>query len=328
MPRADPCLCAMLLSGRYRLVDLATQSYLVLVAGIIGLLRGEHWITLVLLHLAAVAGIHALTTFEENTEHSRSELPAAWWRRGLGWLREIYPVLLYPAIYVEIETVNRMLAAPRIDPWLLRADHALFGFQPAEVFPVALPHPLFSEFMHASYLSFYAMVGGIALWLAASNRPACRHFVAVVSLMFYACYAIFLFVPAWGPRVLSADTPERAWFAAQYGRSPRPVPEAATRLPVHLTLAFVERHGEIPAAAFPSSHVAVALGTTWLSWRHLRRLRWLHLCFTLTILFSTVYTRAHYAVDVLGGLVAAAVLLPAAQALYAATDGRRQTPRS
>lgn len=318
----------MLPPGRYRLVDLATQGYLLLVAGMAVFLRGEHWLTVVVLHFAALAGVHVLTRFEENTDRATSDLPDLWWRRGLGWLRDIYPLLLYPGVYVEIETMNRMLAAPRIDPWLLRADHALFGFQPAEIFPVAMSQPLFSEFMHVSYLSFYAMVGGIPLWLAARNRPACRHFIAVMSLMFYACYAVFLFVPAWGPRVLSADTPERAWFEAQYGHTPRPVPEETTRLPIHQALAFVERHGEIPAAAFPSSHVAVALGTTWLAWRHLRGIRWLHLFFTLTILFSTVYTRAHYAVDVFGGILAAAVLLPAAHALCVSTDGRRQTSRS
>ena len=326
--RADPRVGAKYSPGRYRLVDLCTQGYLGLVAGLALVVRGEHWVGLVGFHLAALAGVHLLTRLDHRKAGATGNHSAPAWRRGLSWLRELYPLLLCLGLYVEIETVNRMLVFPRLDPWLMRADHALFGFQPAEAFPVAMAQPIFSEFMHVSYFSFHAMIGGIGLWLAAHNQAACRHFIAVVSLMFYACYTIFLFAPAWGPRVWSADTPERTWFVAQYGRAPREVPEATTRLPGHRALTFVEEHGEIAGAAFPSSHVAVALGTAWVAWRYFRRMRWLYAFCALTILFSTVYTRAHYAVDVFGGLMAAAVLLPAAQALYARTDGRRQTARS
>ena len=170
-------------------------------------------------------------------------------------------MLLYVGLYVETAVLNRMINLPRIDPWLLRADHALCGFQPAEAFPLAMAQPLFSEFMHLSYVSYYLMVGGVGLWLSLRDRAACRHFVTVVSLVFYACYATYLFVPAVGPRVLFEATPERAQFVAQYGREPRPTPTPNGGEWAQRTFALVEQHGEIPGAAFPSSHVAVALVT-------------------------------------------------------------------
>ena len=237
-------------------------------------------------------------------------------------------MLLYIGLYVETAMLNRMINLPRIDPWLLRADHALCGFQPAEAFPLAMAQPLFSEFMHLSYVSYYLMVGGVGLWLSLRDRAACRHFVTVVSLVFYACYATYLFVPAVGPRVLFEATPERAQFVAQYGREPRPTPTPNGGEWAQRTFALVEQHGEIPGAAFPSSHVAVALVTAWFSWRYIRRIRWPHFFFALTILFSTVYTRAHYAVDIIGGLLATPVLFIAAQALHARFNESRQTERS
>ena len=318
----------MPLLSRYRLVDFATQGYLLFVALVALALRGEHWVELVTLHFGAMAVVHVLigTNRQPATPDlaNRKTKSAAWQE----WLREFYPILLYVGLYVETMVVNRMVDLPRLDPWLLRADHALFGFQPAEGFPVALAQPLFSEFMHLSYVSYYVMVGGVGLWLSLRDRAAFHHFVTVVSLVFYACYAIYLFVPAVGPRVLFEATPERAQFVAQYGREPRPTPIPANGQWAQRAFALVEQHGEIPGAAFPSSHVAVALVTAWFSWRYIRRIRWLHLFFALTILFSTVYTRAHYAVDIIGGLVATAVLFPAAQALYARAEGQRQTERS
>lgn len=317
----------MPLLSRYRLVDFATQGYLLFVALVALALRGEHWAELVALHVGGMAVVHLLITSDPRAatadfDHRQSTITAC-----RAWLREFYPILLYIGLYVETVVVNRMVNAPRLDPWLLRADHALFGFEPAEAFPLALAQPLFSEFMHLSYLTYYVMVGGVGLWLSLRNLPAFRHFVTVVSLVFYACYATYLFVPAVGPRVLFETTPERDQFVAQYGREPRSAPPPASGQWAQRVFVLVEEQGEIPGAAFPSSHVAVALVTAWFSWRYIRRIRWLHLFFALTILFSTVYTRAHYAVDAIAGLVAAALLFATAQALYLRANRPRQTER-
>ena len=314
--------------SRYRLVDFATQGYLLFVAVVALALRGEHWAELAMIHCGVLAAVHLLIASVEPAL-TRGFYPGkAFVSAGASWLREFYPILLYAGLYVETVVINRMVAQPRLDPWLLRADHALFGCEPAEVFPMAFAHPLCSEIMHLSYLSYYAMVGGVGLWLSLRNLAAFRHFVTVVSLVFYACYALYLFVPAVGPRVIFRATPERAQFVERYGYEPRAVANDSGGTWARRAFTLIEEQGEIPGAAFPSSHVAVALVTGWFSWRHLRRIRWLHLGFAVTILFSTVYTRAHYAVDVLGGLAAAAVLFPAAQALHMRFNRAPQTARA
>ena len=73
---------------------------------------------------------------------------------------------------------------------------------------------------------------------------------------------------------------------------------------------------EPPGAAFPSSHVAVALCTVYFSFRYLRPIRYLHLAVAILLCLSTVYCRYHYVVDVLAGLVTAAVLVPIGNWLY------------
>ncbi len=318
----------MSLLSQYRLVDVATQGYLLFVALVALALRGEHWLGLVVLHISTIVVVDLLIRTHPPSAARDVARTVSAAQAGWAWLREFYPILLYAGLYRETALVNQMLTTPRLDLWLLRADHALLGFQPAEAFPVVYAHPWFSEFMHLSYLSYYVMVGGVGFWLSVQNRPAFRHFVTVVSLVFYACYATYLVVPAVGPRVLFTATPERTQFIAHYGRDPRPLAIRTDGQWARGAFTLVEEHGEIPGAAFPSSHVAVALVTAWFSWRYIRLVRWLHVCCAVTILFSTVYTRAHYAVDIIGGLAAAAVLFPAAQALHFRFGGRRYTERS
>jgi membrane-associated phospholipid phosphatase len=73
---------------------------------------------------------------------------------------------------------------------------------------------------------------------------------------------------------------------------------------------------EATGAAFPSSHVAVALCTLFFSFRYLRRVRYLHLVAAILLCVSTVYGRYHYVLDVVAGIAVAALLVPLGDWLY------------
>jgi len=60
----------------------------------------------------------------------------------------------------------------------------------------------------------------------------------------------------------------------------------------------------------------VALCTVFFSFRYLRRIRYAHLGVAVLLCLSTVYCRYHYVVDVLAGLVTAAVVIPLGNWLY------------
>jgi len=300
LPRVRPA------ANSYRLVDWVTQGYLLLVALVALASHRGPWLILVGGHVAALLGVHLLACSHPSSASSRR------WR----WLRDIYPLLLLFGLYSETLVINRMLGLPRIDPWLIAADERLFGCQPAEAMMAAFSQPWFSELMHLSYLSFYLMVGVLGFWLLLRNRPAFGHFVTVVACAFYACYGTYLFVPAVGPRILYQDSPERSDFTLRHGHAPRSVPATVETGPCYRLLEVIEQHAEIAGAAFPSSHVALGLITAWFSWRYVRPVRWLHLVLALSICLSTVYTRAHYGVDVLAGLVTAGLLFGATQWAY------------
>lgn len=294
----------------YRFVDWSTQGFLVVVAVVVGWLHrqappGAGW--LVAGHGVVMLAIHGLVAREASGRAGR----------GLRFLREIYPILLYTAFFRETELVNRLLGWPRLDPVLLRWEDRVFGGQPSVRLMDAFPSVWVSELMYASYASYYLMIAGLALLFLVRNPPVFRQFIAVVSFVFYACYLLYMVVPVIGPRLLFRPTPERDWYAWRHPDLPLPAyPETLIHGPFFQLMAFIYRNFEALSAAFPSSHVAIAVTTLWFTWRHLRPWRWVHGTLVILLCVSTVYCRYHYALDVPAGLLAAAVLIPVGSGLF------------
>lgn len=307
----------------YRFVDYATQGYLLLVAVLILLFHGgrvEGWRWLVGAHVLVLGIVHGLIHLQA----------AGWGGAGIRFLRQYYPILLYTGFYRETGELNQMFAGTYYDPFFIRWEEQLFGFQPSLALMEQFPQVWVSEIFYACYFSYYVMIGGIGLVLLVRNREQFFHFVSVISFVFYVCYTTYIFVPVMGPRVFFGD---RA--AAVFGESrvyafpeellpaaPPEYPESVQRGPFYRMVIFLYRHFEAPGAAFPSSHVAVALATLFFSWRYLRRLRWGHTVVTIGLCMATVYCRYHYVVDVFAGVLATAVLLPVGNALYHRYDRR------
>jgi len=81
-------------------------------------------------------------------------------------------------------------------------------------------------------------------------------------------------------------------------------------------MAWIYHTFEAPGAGFPSSHIAVSIGTLYFSFRYLRSIRWLHLAAVVLLCLATIYCRYHYVVDVLAGGAMAAVLIPIGNRLH------------
>ncbi|MRR31650.1 phosphatase PAP2 family protein [bacterium] len=298
------------LFSNYLFVDRATQAYTLVVGLLLLFFHNQTvpaWPWLVAAHLALVVGIHALIR-----AGSRPQAP-----KWLRFLRYYYPILLYTAFFSESGRINRMFFSDYLDPLIIRWEQALLGFQPAVSFMQALPHLLISELFYAAYFSYYAMVSVVGLALLLRNRTQFFHFVSVVSFVFYVCYIIYVFVPVIGPRVfryslggftLPSDLVHLA-TAETY-------PEAVTHGPFFQLMRWVYAHFEVPGSALPSSHVAIALTTVYFSFLYVRCIRYAHLALAILLCLATMYCGYHYFIDVLGGVLAAAILIPIANCLY------------
>jgi membrane-associated phospholipid phosphatase len=304
----------------YTFVDYATQAYIALVGLLILFFHNgtvPAWPWLLGAHAAGLMLAHALIQV-----HARRK-PG----RVLSFFRHFYPVLLYTAFFCETGLLNRMLYPDYLDPMVVRWEQSLFGCQPSVLFMAKLPWLAVSELFYASYCSYYFMVGGVGIALFLRSRQQFFHYVSVLSFLFYVCYLIYVFLPIIGPRAFFHQVEGYSLPQATQQLAVTDVyPEAIQAGVFFRLMRWVYRVFEAPGAAFPSSHVAVALCTVFFSFRYLRRIRYVHLAVAVLLCLSTVYCRYHYVVDVLAGLVTAAVLIPAGNWLYFKFGERHPPP--
>jgi membrane-associated phospholipid phosphatase len=294
----------------YTFVDYATQAYIAVVGLLILLFHNDtvpSWPQLLAAHAAGIVLVHWL--IQTQARHRSVGV--------LNFLRHFYPVLLYTAFFMETGLVNRMFFNDYLDPVVAQWEQGIFGCQPSVLFMEKLPWLAVSELFYASYFSYYVMISGVGIALFLRSREQFFHYVSVVSFLFYVCYLIYIFLPVIGSRVFfrqvdSYVLPPVIQHLAVTDR----YPEAVQAGVFFKLMKWIYRVFEAPGAAFPSSHVAVALCTVFFSWRYLPRIRHVHLAVAVLLCLSTVYCRYHFVVDVLAGLVTAAVLIPAGNWLY------------
>ena len=294
----------------YKFIDTATQGYSALVAVLILLFHNRTvpaWPWLVGGHAAGLLLVHWLI----QAQARRPQCPI------LDLLRHFYPVLLYTPLFCETGRINRMFFPDYLDAFVIRCDQALLGCQPGLVFMSHLPWLAVSEILYLSYFSYYLMIGGVGIALFFRNRARFFHYISVVSFVFYVCYLAYIILPVVGPQVLSHEV---AGFSLPPDLEAMtlddPCPNAVKAGVFFRIMAWIYRVFESPGAAFPSSHVAIALCTLFFSFRYLRPIRWPHLILVILLCASTVYCHYHYVTDVLSGVVTAAVLIPLGNRLF------------
>ena len=251
--------------------------------------------------------VHALVSLHAN----------GWGGKIVDFLRHFYPVLLYTGFFCETAALNRMFFNDYLDPVIIGWDQALFNCQLSTRFMESLPYLAVSEVFYAAYFSYYVMISGVGIALFVRDRRQFFHYVSVVSFVFYVCYLVYIVVPVIGPMVFFGEK-NRYVLPPEFQQlaSTTVYPEAVQHGPFFHIMAWIYRVFESPGAAFPSSHVAVAIATVAFSFRYLRPIRYLHLGIATLLCLSTVYCRYHYAVDVLAGVATAGLLVPLGNWLY------------
>ncbi len=223
----------------------------------------------------------------------------------------------YPDIY---EFCSRF---PNLDPIFAEADQVLFGCQPSLEFSRALPEKFWSEAFHMGYFAYYPMIFTTALLPLLVDRKKFAQYAFIILATFLMYYLIYIFVPVAGPQYYFMAIGEEAaeagnftavgdYFRTHLEMRPSPGPEGFFRSCVEAAQAG----GERPQAAFPSSHVGVSTVLMILLWNLRKWAFCLILPFYVLLCCATVYIEAHYAIDVVGGLISAVVFYWAAKKVY------------
>ena len=296
----------------YRLVDFLTQGYVALIGALVLVFHGDElrlWPLYVGGHVAVLAVAHALIQWSRRSASGFVRM-----------LRAFYPMILYTFLYTETHHLDGLFYGGYLDGFVIDLDQLIFGSQLSRTLMAGLPHLWLSETLYLFYFSYYVMVLSVGLGMYFKERAHFWEYITIVSFLFFACYLTYIFVPVMGPH----GTQRGVVFAGKLASvGPRIAPGNLSNGVFYRLMAVIYRLVEPEGgAAFPSSHVVVAVATLWFTWRHFRTMRWVHLVAVVMLCISTVYCGYHYAADVLAGLAAAAVLVPVGELVYRKWGGR------
>ena len=209
-----------------------------------------------------------------------------WQNKILLFIRNFYPLIFIGFFYSETDYYNNLIFE-NFDPILVRLEEFLFGSQLAIEFPKLIPFQWFSEIMHFGYFSYYLMIVGIPLlfYIKSSKEFEKSMFIILTSFCLY--YLVFIVFPSIGPQfyftIDQLSVPDGYIFDKI----------------MHIIVELVETE----TGAFPSSHVGIVIIFLILIWKHFRNYFKVLILLSIFLILSTVYIKAHYAIDILAGII-------------------------
>jgi membrane-associated phospholipid phosphatase len=248
------------------------------------------WQTLVLLNCSIIAGILILSN-AAMLSHSR------WLRLLHNW----YPIGMLLFVFKETYYMVHPIQPLDYDSYLIAADLFIFGVHPTHWLS-QFSHPLLTELLQLCYNSYYVLLLLPVIELyQRTNRT--QFFTAGFLLIygFYLSYIGYFLFPGVGPRftlhefgLLNVELPG-VWLT----ESLRHFVNMGESIPdgVMNAAAFAQRD------IFPSGHTQVTLVALYIAFTYRISTRWVMLAVGSLLIFSTVYLRYHYAVDVAAGIV-------------------------
>ena len=216
--------------------------------------------------------------------------------------RHWYPLVYVGLCYKEMSVLIPAIRKTDLDAGMARLDYRIWGAYPT-VWLERLHNPWLTEFLQLAYTLFVPCVLLIAAVLWFQRRYSeFRCYALVVSLGFLASYVGYFLVPVRGPRFFLAHLQHfklcGVWLFGPMQR-------------------VLDRLESAHYDCFPSGHTELTLIACWGSRRISMKLFGGYCVYTLLIILATVYLRYHYTVDVLAGVILAAIVLAAAPGICA-----------
>ncbi|MGA1866328.1 MAG: phosphatase PAP2 family protein [Thermoplasmatota archaeon] len=225
-------------------------------------------------------------------------------REGMGRsLRDYLPLLLVVLVYENMTHLFPLVVEHLADPSLMELDSIIFGTQPT-IWMERINHPLLTDYLTFAYLLYFFLPALPALVFSITGRRGdFRDLMLAICLSLYIAYLGYTLVPAIGPKYYM---PERYSMDLQgiflYQRVE----------PVWDLMRSTTRD------CFPSHHTAMSLISFYYIGRlkdHSRASKWVYYAYiplTLSLIFSTIYLRYHWVVDVAAGFILAGISIWAA----------------
>lgn len=237
-------------------------------------------------------------------------------------VRAVHTFYIIPLVILVFKTVEKLsfaLHGRDYDNVLIGIDRTIFGVNPTVWLYEHFPNiPLFTEIMQLCYFSYYI----IPVILATEFFIRRRHdhtesrytdpleilrFTLIYGLL--TSYVVYISLPGIGPRFTLHDfwsiskelpgvlfTEPIRWFI-----------NLAENIRIGMT--SIQAAQAVTRDVFPSGHAELVVIEMILAFRFKAKARWLILFLGFGLIFSTVYLRYHYVIDVIVGSLLAMITI-------------------
>ena len=218
--------------------------------------------------------------------------------RVVQFFRLCYIQAIYIIYFTESIWLSQLMFNGTSFDWIFaNIDFRIFGYQPAIQFPRYFQqYRIINEMFFFSYFFYYGLVAtGVWILFIRKRYEESIRTLFIISVSFFIMYVWFIFFPVKGPKYYFVEL-NQMWYTNFRGFFFTKVMKG------------LFNNTNLGGAAFPSSHVALALISFILNWRYNRYLVPAYLPLTILLFISTVYLYAHYFIDIPAGIVAGILL--------------------
>lgn len=220
----------------------------------------------------------------------------------------VFPVICVLVIFDSLEGIVHNINPHDIDYILIRLDYFIFNAYPGLLIE-RIENPFLTEILQVAYTSYYVLPVAFGVLLKIrGDREGFERTLFLILLCFYLSYIGYILFPALGPRytmnhLYSGELKGLFFFE-------------------HIQRILNQLEG-IKRDAFPSGHTGIALTVLVLGYRYHKGFFYATLPIVILLIFSTVYCRYHYAVDVMGGILLTALTFIIGDRVYDKYSNRK-----
>lgn len=248
----------------------------------------EFWLTHTIVNITAICIIYLIAWYDKYKPSVLSTQLHYWY---------LVPIifLTFKEVYYMVDPIHGII----YDQALIDIDRFMLGCDPTvELFAIA--NPILTEFLQIIYGTFYFLPIILGVNLLLENMDDEFMFVSsAVMFGFFLSYIGYLIIPAIGPRFTlhnfemnNIEMP--GLFLANYLRE---IVNSGESIPSGtLNPALV-----VQRDCFPSGHTLVTLIVMYLSVKFKVCTKYIMLPVGVLLIFSTVYLRYHYVIDLIAG---------------------------
>lgn len=212
-----------------------------------------------------------------------------------------------------------IFAGARTDAFFMNVDIAMGVDWPAMI-AWASRHPSINLVLYFAYLSVLSQIA-LLIPLLGWQAPVRKIYAFCLAIAFASILAVgfWAFFPSMGPFSIYELPPS---LIAHMPLAVGPDHEKQIALLLANGPGFITPGDIKGLIAFPSFHAVMAVTVAWYA-LNLKFLRWPVLALNLVVLISLPIQGSHYVIDVVGGLIVAAISIVAAEKLTAFAAARR-----